>query len=127
LTRSKPNLTLHKEAFQMKQSTAKWLMAVVVMPQPLLAQESAHHPPAPCTIRSVEFDGWQGKEVANDWVRLTFVPQLGGRLMQVEFNGHSYLFVNSVYKGKYIAPDEAAGRWINYGGDKPKPPLHRAS
>ncbi len=38
--------------------------------------------------------------------------------MQVSFNGHPYLFVNQVYKGKYISPVEAAGRWINYGGDK---------
>ena len=38
--------------------------------------------------------------------------------MQVSFNGHPYLFVNQVYKGKYISPAEAAGRWINYGGDK---------
>ena len=26
--------------------------------------------------------------------------------------------MNPVYKGKYISPAEAAGRWINYGGDK---------
>ena len=64
------------------------------------------------------FEGWQAQQVANDWVHLTFVPQLGGRLMQVTFNGHPYLFVNPVYKGKYISPAEAAGRWINYGGDK---------
>ena len=38
--------------------------------------------------------------------------------MQVSFNGHAYLFVNPVYKGKYVSPAEAAGRWINYGGDK---------
>lgn len=102
----------------MKQSTSKWLMATVMMTSSLSAQQSAPHPPSPCTIRSVEFDGWHGEEVANDWVRLTFVPQLGGRLMQVTFDGHSYLFVNPIYKGKYISPDEANGRWINYGGDK---------
>lgn len=56
--------------------------------------------------------------MANDWVRLIFVPQLGGRLMQVTFDGHSYLFANPKYAGKYIPPDQAAGRWINYGGDK---------
>lgn len=109
---------LHRKAFQMKQSTAKWLLATIMLPSPLLAQQSVPHPPSPCTIRAVEFDGWHGEEVANEWVRLTFVPQLGGRLMQVAFNGHNYLFVNPVYKGKYISPDEANGRWINYGGDK---------
>lgn len=118
LNSRQPNFMVHKKEFQMNQSTAKWLMTVVMITPPLIAQQSGEHSPAPCTIRSVEFDGWQGKEVANDWVRLTFVPQLGGRLMQVAFDGHSYLFVNPVYKGKYISPDEANGRWINYGGDK---------
>ena len=79
---------------------------------------SAQQAPSPCQIHATVFDGWQAQEVSNDWVRLTFVPQLGGRLMQVAFNGHSYLFVNPVYRGKYISPEEAAGRWINYGGDK---------
>jgi hypothetical protein len=46
------------------------------------------------------------------------VPQLGGRLMQVEFVGHPYLFVNPKFEGKYIPPEQAAGKWINYGGDK---------
>jgi hypothetical protein len=102
----------------MKPFPAIWLLAIVTASSPLFAQQDASHPPSPCTIRSVEFDGWHAEEVANDWVRLTFVPQLGGRLMQVAFNGHAYLFVNPAYKGKYISPAEAAGRWINYGGDK---------
>jgi len=74
--------------------------------------------PSPCEIRQTVFDGWQAQEVSNDWLKLTFVPQLGGRLMQVIFNGHAYLFVNPQFKGKYVSPTEAAGRWINYGGDK---------
>jgi hypothetical protein len=74
--------------------------------------------PSPCQVHSTVYEGWQAQQVSNDWVQLTFVPQLGGRLIQVSFNGHPYLFVNPVYKGKYISPAEAAGRWINYGGDK---------
>lgn len=109
---------VHRKAFQMTQSTAKWFMAMVIMTSSLLAQQSVSHPASQCTIRSVEFDGWHGEEIANDWVHLTFVPQLGGRLMQVTFDGHNYLFVNPVYRGKYISPEEANGRWINYGGDK---------
>jgi hypothetical protein len=80
------------------------------------AQQST--PSSSCQIHAVVFDGWQAQEVANKWVKLTFVPQLGGRLMQVSFNGHPYLFVNPVYRGKYISPAQAAGHWINYGGDK---------
>ena len=72
----------------------------------------------PCRVHPSVYEGWQAQQMANDWVTLTFVPQLGGRLMQVAFNDHPYLFVNPVYKGKYVSPAEANGRWINYGGDK---------
>ena len=77
-----------------------------------LAASAANAEPSPCKIQPVVYEGWQAQQVSNDWVQLTFVPQLGGRLMQVTFNGHPYLFVNPVYKGKYISPAEAAGRWI---------------
>ena len=36
--------------------------------------------------------------------------------MQVIFVGHSFLFVNPEYEGKYLPPDPS--RWFNYGGDK---------
>ena len=93
-------------------------LTLSVMTSVAIAQSSTAASHSPCRIRSVAFDGWQAQEVTNDWLRLTFVPQLGGRLMQVAFNGHPYLFVNPQFKGKYISPAEAAGRWINYGGDK---------
>jgi len=75
---------------------------------------------APCKIQAVNFEGWQAQEISNPWVKLTIVPQLGGRLMQVTFAGHPYLFVNEKLKGKYIPPSDpsAKGRWFNYGGDK---------
>ncbi len=75
---------------------------------------------SPCHMNPTKFEGWDAEQLSNDWLRVTIVPQIGGRLMQVEFAGHPYLFVNPKYKGKYIAPAEAAktGRWINYGGDK---------
>jgi len=38
--------------------------------------------------------------------------------MQIEFDGHPYLFVNPKFAGQYISPEQAAGKWINYGGDK---------
>ena len=74
--------------------------------------------PSSCQIQPVDFEGWKAQEISNRWVRLTIVPQLGGRLMQISFAGHSYLFVNPRYRGQYIPPSEAKGRWINYGGDK---------
>jgi hypothetical protein len=46
--------------------------------------------------------------------------QLGGRLMQVTFGDHDYLFVNQQLKGQSFSPEESAAqkRWFNYGGDK---------
>jgi hypothetical protein len=75
---------------------------------------------APCREQSTTFEGWKAEELSNDWVHLTIVPQLGGRVMQVTFGGHAYLFVNPKFKGKYVPQSEAAkiGQWINYGGDK---------
>src|SRR5437879_848400 len=73
-----------------------------------------------CRIESTNFDGWRAEEMSNAWVKVTIVPQLGGRVMQVTFAGHPYLFVNPKHKGQYVPPggEAAKGRWINYGGDK---------
>jgi hypothetical protein len=81
------------------------------------APTAAH---APCRVQSATFEGWKAEELSNDWVHLTVAPQLGGRVMQVTFSSHAYLFVNPKFKGKYVPPSEAAktGQWINYGGDK---------
>jgi hypothetical protein len=80
-----------------------------------LATQSSHRP---CQTRTTTFEGWTAEELSNEWVQLTIVKQLGGRLMQVRFAGHPYLFVNTKYKGRYIPPEQANGKWINYGGDK---------
>lgn len=58
--------------------------------------------------------------MTSPWVKLVIVPQLGGRLMQVTFGGHDYLFVNDELKGKQFSPEISAAqkRWFNYGGDK---------
>ena len=81
------------------------------------ASPSSH---SPCWMQPATFEGWKAEELFNDWVRLTFVPQLGGRLMQVEFGKHRYLFVNPKYRGKYFPPVDSSQQrqWINYGGDK---------
>jgi hypothetical protein len=75
---------------------------------------------AVCRIDSIDFEGWKAQQISNDWLKLIVVPQLGGRLMQVFFAGHPFLFVNSEYKGHYFPPSEGAanGKWFNYGGDK---------
>jgi hypothetical protein len=79
-----------------------------------------------CHVQPITFEGWKAEELSNEWVRVTIVPELGGRVMQLRFGDHDYLFVNPKYKGKYIPPAEAGRHWINYGGDKlwPMPEGH---
>ena len=91
------------------------LLEMNLLPGPAFAAETVHRT---CQIRSTTFEGWAAEELSNQWLRLTIVKQLGGRLMQVTFAGHPYLFVNPKYKGQYIPPEQANGQWINYGGDK---------
>ena len=69
-----------------------------------------------CRVEPVEYKGWSAQQVSNRWVQLIIVPQNGGRLMQVSFAGHAYLFVNPKLAGKYFPP--VADQWFNYGGDK---------
>jgi hypothetical protein len=69
-----------------------------------------------CRIEAANYKGWSAQQLSNRWVKLEVVPQNGGRLMQVIFAGHPFLFVNPEYEGKYLPPDPS--RWFNYGGDK---------
>lgn len=69
-----------------------------------------------CRVEAVNYKGWDAQQLSNSWVQLIVVPQNGGRLMQVTFNGHAYLFNNPKLAGKYFPP--AASKWFNYGGDK---------
>jgi hypothetical protein len=71
---------------------------------------------ASCRVEQIGYQGWQAQQVSNAWVKLIFVPQNGGRLMQVIFDGHPFLFVNRRYAGKYFPPSST--EWFNYGGDK---------
>jgi hypothetical protein len=71
---------------------------------------------AACQMGPTEYFGWSARQLSNRWVRLIIVPQNGGRLMQVAFAGHDYLFVNPEFRGKYLPPNP--DQWFNYGGDK---------
>lgn len=71
---------------------------------------------AVCRVEAVDYKGWQAQQLSNPWVQVIVVPQNGGRVMQVTFAGHPYLFVNPGLAGKYFPP--TAGKWFNYGGDK---------
>src|ERR1700694_3121576 len=99
----------------MKRIFTLGLISVSLLARPGFARAVLHRT---CNIKSTIFEGWDAEEISNEWLQLTIVKQLGGRLMQVSFAGHPYLFVNPKYKGKYIPPPPADGQWFNYGGDK---------
>jgi hypothetical protein len=71
---------------------------------------------SPCRVESLDYQGWQAQQLSNRWLQLVIVPQNGGRLIQVTFAGHPYLFVNPQLAGKYFPPTN--NQWFNYGGDK---------
>ena len=78
--------------------------------------QSTSYKSTDCRIEAVDYKGWQAQQISNRWVQLIIVPQNGGRLMQVTFAGHPYLFVNPKLAGKYFPP--SSNQWFNYGGDK---------
>jgi hypothetical protein len=91
------------------------ISSVGFTPLEIRAQTSAT-PNVGCRVASVDYKGWNAQQLSNRWVQLTIVPQNGGRVIQVSFAGHSYLFVNPKLAGKYFPP--TPDKWFNYGGDK---------
>jgi hypothetical protein len=91
-----------------------------MLPGILLASVMSVAAAPPCVVKPVDFKGWKAQELSNAWVKLVLVPQLGGRLMQVTFGDHDYLFVNEQLKGQVHSPEASAAerKWFNYGGDK---------
>src|SRR5271157_6064420 len=96
------------------------VLTVIFTVIPASTQAQADQTPSTCTVEPVTFHGWDAQRMANRWVSLIIVPKLGGRLIQVTFGAHDYLFVNPLYLGKYFPPSQAVAekKWFNYGGDK---------
>jgi hypothetical protein len=69
-----------------------------------------------CQVEPADYKGWHVQKLSNHWIELMVLPQNGGRLIQVTFAGHPYLFINPKFEGKYLPPTES--QWFNYGGDK---------
>lgn len=63
---------------------------------------------------------WKACLLENRWIRLYAVPQLGGRLIQLEMDGHEFFFVNPLLAGKEPGPDRLGANqtWLNFGGEK---------
>ncbi len=68
----------------------------------------------------VIYKGWKSILISNEWQSVYILPELGGRIIQVDFGGYEFLFVNSSLVGK--EPDSTRlgenGTWLNYGGEK---------
>ncbi len=88
----------------------------MLLPSPSIFAQTTAVATRECRVEAVAYRGWQAQQVSNRWVQLIIVPQNGGRLMQVTFSGHPYLFVNPQLAGKYFPP--TSSQWFNYGGDK---------
>ncbi len=112
-------MPLHSPAENWKRRLAVVVVLNAIGATQTLAQaprETDSQKSVPCRVEAMNYKGWPAEQVSNRWVQLIVVPQNGGRLMQVSFAGHPYLFVNPKFAGKYLPPD--SGQWFNYGGDK---------
>ncbi len=67
-----------------------------------------------------DYHGWPGYVWENELVRLTIVPELGGRVIQFALGSKEFFWVNPQLLGKQPPSTglDADGSWLNYGGDK---------
>ena len=71
-----------------------------------------------CSMHATNYLGWQAEEMSNPWVKLEIVPQIGGRLIQVTFGGHDFLYINPALAGKVLPLENKGDDGRQYGGDK---------
>ncbi len=69
----------------------------------------------------INYKGWTKVcLLENRWIKLHVVPQLGGRIIQLEMDGHEFFFVHPLLAG--TEPDGSRlgrnGVWLNFGGEK---------
>ncbi len=104
-----------RSAIRMDGDRCSW-PSVILSVVPITFGQANQPASSGCRVEPVEYKGWHAQQISNRWVQSIFVPQNGGRMMQVIFAGHSYLFVNPKLAGKYLPP--SSNQWFNYGGDK---------
>src|ERR1700719_4480768 len=103
----------------MKKTKVLWCLAAVLSLYPatfahfsVLAQQKPEAAAAAsCHVEQTNYMGRQVQQVSNPWVKLIFVPQNGGRLMQVVFDDHPFLLVSPAYAGKYVSSSH--NEWFN--------------
>ena len=102
-----------------KECFLEWFtfLALFALPAGLPLQCQAASTPG-CSVQETNYLGWKAEELVNPWVKLELVPQIGGRLIQVTFGGHDFLYINPELKGQVIPLERNRGGEHNYGGDK---------
>jgi len=66
------------------------------------------------------YKGWKSINLTNGFNSLQITPDLGGRIIQLEFNGVKLFWENPALYGK-SSPEtglDENGEWMNYGGEK---------
>lgn len=66
------------------------------------------------------YHGWKSITLTNEFNSLQITPDLGGRIIQLEFNGANLFWENPALFGK-SSPEtglDENGEWMNYGGEK---------
>lgn len=66
------------------------------------------------------YKGWNVHLLENTWMKLFILPEIGGRIIQVEMDGHEFLYINPFLAGKEPGPERLGpdGSWLNFGGEK---------
>jgi hypothetical protein len=98
-----------------KECFLEWVTFLALVALPLQCQAAST---PGCSVQETNYLGWKAEELTNPWVKLELVPQIGGRLIQVTFGGHDFLYVNPELKGQVIPLERNRGGEHNYGGDK---------
>ena len=77
-------------------------------------------PNNPCTYAKVNFEGWPAHELANGFLTIHVVPEIGGRIIQMHLGDQPLLYINPRWRGKVFPPDQNGpdSGWKNYGGSK---------
>lgn len=71
-------------------------------------------------IENIEYMGWQAYKLSNEFNSVHITPEIGGRIIQLEFNDAKLFWENSDLYG-VTSPEtglDKNGEWLNYGGEK---------
>lgn len=70
-------------------------------------------------MKKAVYKGWEVYSLQNEWIKLLIAPQLGGRIIQLNFKGYEFFFVNPAFEGQTGNSAQNEGDvWKNFGGEK---------